>query len=77
MTKLTFKHLNTILEVLQEERRAQGKTTYFHDGVVKDALNGNQEKLDFLVDQQSKNYVRKSELDYAYFAIKELIDNFK
>jgi hypothetical protein len=76
MTKLTFKHLNTILEVLQAERHAQSKTTYFHDGVVKEALGGNQEKLDFLVDQQSKNYVRKSELDFAYFAIKELIDNF-
>jgi hypothetical protein len=76
MTTLTFKHLNTILEVLQAERHAQGKTTYFHDGVVKEALNGNKEKLDFLVDQQSKNYVRKSELDYAYFAVKELIEAY-
>jgi hypothetical protein len=76
MTTLTFKHLNTILEVLQAERHAQGKTTYFHDAVVKEALNGNREKLDFLVDQQTKNYVRKSDLDYAYFAVKELIDAF-
>jgi len=76
MTTLTFKNLNTILEVLQAERHAQGKTTYFHDGVVKEALNGNKEKLDFLVDQQSKNYVRKSELDYAYFAVKELIEAY-
>ena len=76
MTTLTFKNLNTILEVLQAERHAQGKTTYFHDGVVKEALSGNKEKLDFLVEQQSKNYVRKSELDYAYFAVKELVDAF-
>ena len=76
MTTLTFKNLNTILEVLQAERHAQGKTTYFHDGVVKEALGGNKEKLDFLVEQQSKNYVRKSELDYAYFAVKELMDAF-
>ena len=76
MTTLTFKNLNTILEVLQAERHAQGKTTYFHDGVVKEALNGNKEKLDFLVEQQSKNYVRKSELDYAYFAVKELIEAY-
>ena len=58
------------------DSNAQSKTTYFHDGVVKEALNGNKEKLDFLVDQQSKNYVRKSELDYAYFAIKELIEAY-
>ena len=76
MTTLTYKHLNTILGVLQAERHAQSKTTYFHDGVVKEALGGNKEKLDFLVEQQSKNYVRKSELDYAYFAIKELVDGF-
>lgn len=76
MTTLTYKNLNTILEVLQAERHAQGKTTYFHDSVVKEALGGNKEKLDFLVDQQSKNYVRKSELDYAYFAVKELVDAF-
>lgn len=76
MTTLTFKNLNTILEVLQAERHAQAKTTHFHDGVVKEALSGNKEKLDFLVEQQSKNYVRKSELDYAYFAVKELMDAF-
>lgn len=76
MTTLTFKQLNVILEVLQAERRAHNSTTHFHDGVVKEALNGNKEKLAFLVDQQEANYKRKGDLDHTFYAVKELIEAF-
>ena len=77
MTTLTFKQLNTILELLQAERRVHNSTTHFHDGIVKDSLKGNPEKLTFLVDQQDANYKRKGDLDHTFYAVKELIDNFK
>ena len=76
-TALTFKQLMTISEVLKAQRTEQAHVTYAHDKVVKDALKGNPEKLDYLVDVQQANYDRKQCLDHAFYAIEEMIREYQ
>ena len=75
-TALTFKQLMTIAEVLRVQRTEQAHITYAHDKVVKDALGGNKEKLNYLVDVQQANYDRKQDLDHAFYAVEEMIREF-
>jgi len=76
-TTLSFKHLMTIMEVLKDERRVQAHATYTHDQIVKSALKGNPERLEYLVDQQQANYDLKQKLDYAFYAVEEMIREFE
>jgi len=77
MTTLSFKQLNTILNVLQSARREQATVTWQHDKVVKDSLNGNPEVLAYLADQQDANYKLKESLDHSFYAIEEIIREYK
>ena len=76
-TALSFKQLMTIAEVLKEARREQAHATYAHDQVVKGALKGNPERLEYLVDVQQANYDQKQNLDHAFYAVEEMIREFE
>jgi hypothetical protein len=76
-TTLTFKQLMTIMEVLKAERRVQANATYTHDQIVKSALKGNPERLEYLVEEQQANYDLKNKLDYAFYAVEVMIREFE
>lgn len=76
-TTLTFKHLMTIADVLKAKRTEQARETYSHDQLVKASLKDHPQKLDYLVSVQALNYDRKQQLDHAYYAIEEMIREFK
>ena len=76
-TALTYSNLMTILDVLKAERRVQAHATYTHDQIVKSALKGNPERLEYLVDQQQANYDLKQKLDYAFYAVEEMVREFE
>ena len=77
MNTLTYKQLNIILEVLKDAKREQSSITYNHDAIVKESLEGNKEKLDYLVDIQQWNYVKKLNLEHTYYAIEAMIKDFE
>ena len=76
-TALSYAHLMTILEVLKAERRVQAHATYTHDAIVKSALKGNPERLEYLVDQQQANSDLKQKLDYAFYAVEQMVREFE
>jgi len=76
-TALSYAHLMTILEVLKAERRVQAHATYTHDAIVKSALKGNPERLEYLVDEQQANYDLKQNLDYAFYAVEQMVREFE
>ena len=76
-TALSYAHLMTILEVLKAERRVLAHATYTHDAIVKSALKGNPERLEYLVDQQQANYDLKQKLDYAFYAVEQMVREFE
>jgi CelD/BcsL family acetyltransferase involved in cellulose biosynthesis len=76
-TALTYGNLMTILDVLKAERRVQAHATYSHDQVVKSALKGNPERLQYLVEKQDANYETKLKLDHAFYAVEEMIREYE
>ncbi len=76
-TALSFKQLMTIADVLKEARREQAHATYAHDQVVKGALKGNPERLEYLVDVQQANYDQKQNLDHAFYVVEEMIREYQ
>ena len=76
-TALTFKQLMTIQSVLKDARREQAHATYAHDQEVKASLKGNPERLEYLVDVQQANYDQKQTLDHAFYAVEEMIREYK
>ena len=76
-TALTYAHLMTVIDVLKAERRVQAHATYAHDAIVKSALGGNPERLEYLVDQQQANYDLKQKLDHAFYAVEQMIREYE
>jgi len=76
-TTLSYANLMTILDTLKAERRVQAHATYTHDQIVKSALKGNPERLQYLVEQQDANYELKLKLDHAFYAVEEMIREFE
>lgn len=76
-TTLSYANLMTILDTLKAERREHAQVTFSHDKVVKDALNGNPERLQYLVEQQDANYERKLKLDGAFYAVEEMLREYE
>jgi hypothetical protein len=77
MNTLTYKELNTILNVLEDAKREHASITYRHDLIVKEALKGNKEKLEYLMEIQEANYAKKMNLENTFYAIQAIINEFE